>query len=117
MSPWHVPVLVTAVVILSEFVVYLAARSLKGVAAHRLAGVTALTLFAAIAVLGVTQIGPDRTNDLAGIVSAVLAAVAIWLAYESYRANQPAKRRQPPEENPPPATDSDSPTPVSSPTD
>lgn len=102
MTPWHIPVLVTAVLILSEFVVYVAARRLKGVAAHRLAGVTALTLFAAVAVLGVAKIGPERTNDLAGIISAVLAAVAIWLAYESYRANQPDKTRPMPEENPPP---------------
>ena len=104
LRPWHVPVLVTTALILSELVVYVAARSLKGVAVHRMAGVAALVLFTATAVVGVARFGPQRMNELAGVASAVLAAVAIWLAYESYRAGRSRTVEQPPGGHRPPAT-------------
>jgi purine-cytosine permease-like protein len=95
MDAWQVPVLATAALVVSELVVYVAARRLRHVTLRRMAGIAALGLFILLAVVGLAVFGPEQMDHLASVASAILGAVAIWLTYETYRARG-SKQEEPP---------------------
>jgi hydrogenase-4 membrane subunit HyfE len=85
---WQVSVLVTTALILSELVVYSAARRWRAVPFRRMAGLLALGLFAAATVAGVVFLGTEIMDRLASVASALLGAMGIYLTYQSYRAGR-----------------------------
>ncbi|MFI5933919.1 hypothetical protein [Actinoplanes sp. NPDC051494] len=95
MMAWHVSVITTAALILSELAVYLAADRLRGMTAHRMAGVLTLVALVSLAGTGVYFFGMAAMDQLASVASAIMAAVAIRLTYQSYRAAQASPTGQP----------------------
>ena len=86
---WQLCVLVTTGIVLSEFAVHAVLRRTGRIVLRKLVRTAALGLLAIlIIVVGVVALGRSLADLVASLAQVGLAAVALWLTYRSYRANE-----------------------------
>ncbi|MDG4834513.1 hypothetical protein O7627_35175 [Solwaraspora sp. WMMD1047] len=121
LEPWHVPLLVTAGIIVLSYLIFKTPGSwlgrIKGFLRTATLGLIAALLVAALVV---AALGPDLADQLASVAAAIASFVALWLTYQSRRSfgsprqatQQPAKptpaeqgtaQQAPPAQQTPPA--------------
>lgn len=83
---WQISILVTAAIIVAEFVVSAVLRRKSSLVFRRRLRTVALAALAALTiVVAVIALGPSLADQLASVAAAV---VAVGLTYRSYRAQQ-----------------------------
>lgn len=86
---WQISILVTAAIIVAEFVVSAVLRRKSSLVFRRRLRTVALAALAALTiVVAVIALGPSLADQLASVAAAVAAVVAVGLTYRSYRAQQ-----------------------------
>jgi hypothetical protein len=98
LQPWHVPLLVTAGIIVLTYLVGQTPAAwlarIKGIVRTATLGLVAALLVAALVV---AALGPDLADQLASVAAAIASIVAVWLTLQSRRsAGGPHKAPQQP---------------------
>lgn len=88
-EPWHLPIFVTAGIVLAELGVHAVLRSAVDARVHGRVRTVALGLLVVLTlVVAVVALGPSLADKLASVAGAVAAVAAAWLAYRSHLASR-----------------------------
>jgi lysylphosphatidylglycerol synthetase-like protein (DUF2156 family) len=87
LQPWHVPLLVTAgIIVLSYLILWTPADWLARVKGFLRTATLGLIAALLVAALVVAALGPDLADQLASVAAAIASFVAVWLTLQSRRS-------------------------------